>query len=219
MRIITILTLFSLSLSAVNIKFSKPFEQELKPNTLQAQISITVIQSSEEKVSQLLGKFSSFIDNQIEIEKKGGNYNIYPQYNYENNQRYKSDYIGTINYSISSNSSEKLNLFLTSLYKQKSNNRTNINTNSLRWIMSEELKEGKVDKLRLDAILWSDVYAKELSATLSKVCEVAKISFGNIGNLYPVFAELAGSSKSSAPTPTQDLQKITINPTFELECK
>ncbi len=216
MRVITILILFSLSLLAVNIKFSKPFEQELKPNLLQAQISITVIQSSEKKVSHLLGKFSSFIDASEEIEKKGGNYNIYPQYNYENNQRYKSDYIGTINYNISSPSSEKLNLFLASLYEKKSDNRTSINTNSLRWIMSKEIKEGKVDKLRLDAILWSDIYAKELSKTLSKVCEVVKISFGNIGNSYPV-SRL--EQASSAPIPTQDLQKITINPTFELECK
>ncbi len=217
MRVITILILFSLSLSAVNIKFSKPFEQELKPNLLQAQISITVIQSSEKKVSGLLGKFSSFINDQTEIEKKGGNYNIYPQYNYENNQRYKSDYIGTINYNISSPFSEKLNLFLASLYEKKSDNRTSINTNSLRWIMSKEIKEGKVDKLRLDAILWSDIYAKELSTTLSKVCEVVKISFGNIDNFFS--SEMTDIATSSAPIPTQDLQKITINPTFELECK
>ncbi len=216
MRVFIILVLFSLSLFAVNINFSKPFELELKPNILQAQISISVIQSSEKKVSMLLGKFSDFINNEKEIDKKGGNYNIYPQYNYENNQRYKSDYIGTINYNISSASSEKLNLFLTKLYEKKIDNRTNINTNSLRWIVSEELKVGQIDKLRLDAILWSDVYAKELSVSLSKVCEVVKISFSNVDNFYPAPMR---EMKSSAPIPTQDLQKITIRPTFELECK
>ncbi len=216
MKVISILILFSLSLSAVNIKFSKQFEFELKPNILQAEISISVMQSSEKKVSMLLGEFSNFINSEKEIDKKGGNYNIYPEYNYENNKRYKSDYIGTINYNISSKSSEKLNLFLTKLYEKKTDNRTNINTNSLIWIVSEELNVGQIDKLRLDAILWSDVYAKELSVSLSKVCEVVKISFGNIGNLYPAPMR---EMKSSAPIPIQELQKTTINPTFELECK
>ena len=216
MRIFIVLVLFSLSLFAVNINFSKPFELELKPNILQAQISISVIQSSEKKVSDLLGKFSNFIENEKEIDKSGGNYNIYPQYNYENNKRYKSDYIGTINYNISSNYPDKLNQFLTNLYEKKTDNRTNINTNSLRWIMSEELKVGQIDKLRLDAILWADVYAKELSNSLSKVCEVIKISFISVDNFYSAPMR---EMKSSAPVPTQDLQKITINPTFELECK
>lgn len=217
MRVIIVCIIFSISLFGVTINFSKPFELELKPNTLQAQISVMVTKSSEKEAAKLLGKFSTFIDSATEVEKKGGNYNIYPQYNYEDNKRYKSDYIGRINYHISSKSPEKLNSFIADLYAQKSDNRTNISTSSIMWVMSEDMKSGKIDGLRLDAILWADKYALSLSKSLSKKCEVKKISFDNSDNFE--YVSSARMSKLSAPVPTQDLQKISIKPSFELECK
>jgi hypothetical protein len=91
--------------------------------------------------------------------------------------------------------------------------------------MSKEQKEGKIDQLRLDAIVWAGTYAKKLSSKLSKSCAVSNISFDNIQHSYlkPMmrnYEERVMMDKAmTAPIPTQDIQKISINPTFKYECK
>ena len=222
MKIATLIALSSVSLFGLTINFSKTFDAEIKPDTLQAGINITVKKATEKEVVESLSKFSTFIDDAKDVEKKGGNYSVHPQYKYENNQRYKSDYMGNMHYQITSKDSDKLNNFLASLYGQKSDNRVDISTSSVSWIMSESQKSGKIDALRLDAIIWADSYAKSLSDSLSKQCSVTSVSFTPVNHYYPqpmMRNEAVMMDKAAAPTPTQDMQKMSLNPTFQLECK
>ncbi len=222
MKIISLIALSSVSLFGLTINFSKSFDTEIKPDTLQAGINITIKKKSEKEVTKLLSKYATFIEDAKSVEKKGGNYSVYPQYKYENNQRYKSDYAGNMQYQISSNDSDKLNDFLVSLYDQKTDNQVDISTSSVSWVMSESQKTGKIDSLRLDAIIWADSYANSLSTSLSKKCSVLSVSFTPVNHYYPQ-PMMRGKSMEmdagSAPVPTQDMQKISLNPTFQLECK
>lgn len=220
MKIVILSTALSMSLFSMTLDFSKSFYIEIKPDTLQANISIKVIEKSEIDVTHTLGKYSTFINKTDNIEKKGGNYTVYPKYSYENNRRYKNGYIGNMNYMVSSKDADKLNSFLEKLYSQKSKESVNISTSSLSWIMSEKQKENKTDALRLDAMLWGNSYAKTLSDSLSKKCTLTQLSFSKNNDYYPtpMMREMS-MDKSAAPTPTQDMQKITVNPTFKLECK
>ena len=220
MRIVILSTALSVSLFSMTLDFSKSFYIEIKPDTLQANISIKVVEKSEIDVTQTLGKYSTFINKTDDIEKKGGNYTVYPKYSYENNRRYKNGYIGNMNYTISSKDSDKLNNFLKKLYTQKSKESVDISTSSLSWVMSKKQKENKIDALRLDAMLWGNSYAKTLSDSLSKKCTLTQVSFSKNSDYYPtpMMREMS-MDKSSAPTPTQDMQKIRVNPTFKLECK
>lgn len=222
MKLAILTPLISVSLFGLTINFSKSFDAEIKPDTLQAGINITVKKAREKEVVESLSKFSTFIDDAKDVDKKGGNYSVRPQYKYENNQRYKSDYMGNMHYQINSKDADKLNAFLASLYGQKSDNRVDISTSSVSWVMSEAQKSGKIDALRLDAIIWSDAYAKSLSDSLSKKCTVNSVSFTPVNHYYPQSRMVSKSREMdtmSAPTPTQDLQKMSVNPTFQLECK
>lgn len=222
MKIATLMALSTMSLFGLTVNFSKSFDAEIKPDTLQAGINITVKKATEKEVVQSLSIFSTFIDDAKEVEKKGGNYNVHPQYKYENNNRYKSDYVGNIHYQITSKDSDKLNSFLVSLYALKNDNRVDISTSSVSWVMSETQKSGKIDALRLEAIIWADSYAKSLSDSLSKKCSVISVSFTPVNHYYPQPMMRNKSMEMdavSAPTPTQDMQKMCVNPTFQLECK
>ncbi|HIP03161.1 MAG TPA: DUF541 domain-containing protein [Campylobacterales bacterium] len=222
MKIATLITLSSVSLFGLSINFSKSFDAEIKPDTLQAGINITVKKASEKEVVQSLSMFSTFIDKDKDVEKKWGNYSVHPQYKYENNHRYKSDYVGNMQYQISSKDSDKLNNFLVALYSQKNDNRVDISTSSVSWVMSESQKSGKIDALRLEAIIWADSYANSLSDSLSKKCTVKSLSFIPVNHYYPqpmMRMESKNMDAVSAPTPTQDLQKMSVTPTIQLECK
>jgi uncharacterized protein YggE len=222
MKIYLSIILLATTAFGLTINFSKSFDVEIKPDTLEANINITAKNKTEKEVVEALGKLSSFIDNDIDIEKKGGSYNVYPEYKYENNHRYKSGYVGNMQYNISSKDADKLNNFLTSLYGQKINNSEEISVNSVRWVMSKEQKNGKIDKLRLDAIIWANGYAKSLSNSLSQSCKVKSVSFSQTDHYYPqplMRANYEAIADKSAPTPTQDKQKLSLTPTITLECR
>jgi uncharacterized protein YggE len=225
MKAIFLVPVVVLSLTAMEINFKKKFDLEIKPNTLQADVNIVVKKQSEKDVIEKLSHYSSYFEASKEVEKSGGNYNVRAEYRYENNHRYKSGYLGNMYYQVKAKESDKLSQFITSLYSQKSDEDVDISTSSVSWIMSKEQKEGKIDQLRLDAIVWAGTYAKKLSSKLSKSCDVSNISFDNIQHSYPKpmmrnYEERVMMDKAmTAPIPTQDIQKISINPTFKYECK
>ena len=83
--------LLASQLLAYTINFDKAFEIEMKPDTITTQITINTQKKSEKAVLQKLTSFSTFISGYKDVEKKGGNYSLYPAYHYENNHRTKMD--------------------------------------------------------------------------------------------------------------------------------
>jgi uncharacterized protein YggE len=221
MRRLLLPLLFSISLPAYTINFDKSFEIALKPDTLTTDITITTQKPLEKEVLQKLTSFSTFISGYKEVEKKGGTYSIYPEYRYENNRRFKNGYKGTMHYQISTSNPDDLNSFIANLHDKKKDFDVDISLSSVSWQLSPKQKEGQLDKLRLDAILWINHYAKTLSSNIPATCNVSKISLSAPSFDYPrpVMMEAKGLAADIAPTPEQDEQKISIHPHFELECK
>ena len=208
-------------LAAYTISFDKSFEIQIKPDTLTTQITISTQKPSEKVVLQKLTSFSTFISGYKDVEKKGGNYSVYPEYRYENNHRYKNGYRGTMNYQISSKKSDDLNTFIANLHDKKKDFDVDISLSSVNWTLSPKQKEGKEDALRLDAILWINDYANKLASQLHSICKVTKTTFSVPSYDYPrpVMMEAKSLASDAAPTPQQDIQKISIHPHFELECQ
>jgi len=210
------------SLSAYTISFDKSFEIVLKPDTLTTHITISTIKSSEKEVLKKLTSFSTYISGYLDVDKKGGNYSIYPEYKYENNHRYKNGYRGNMNYQISSKKAEDVNTFIANLHDKKKDFDVDISLSSVNWQLSPEQKEGQLDALRLKAIVWINDYAKTLSTQIKSECSVSKIFLNQTTYNYPqprMMMESKSLASDAAPTPEQDNQKMTINPHFELECK
>ena len=217
---LTLPLLVTSSLCAFTINFDKHFEMILKPDTLQTSINITSLKPSEKKVLKKLTTFSTFISGYKDVEKKGGNYSVNPEYRYENNHRYKSGYRGNIRYTISSKNPDDMNSFIANLHDKKKDFDVDISLSNVSWQLSPTQKVGQEDALRLEAFKWISNYAKQLSSSLSKTCKVSKISLNSPRFNYPQprMMEAKSMVSDAAPTPEQDEQKITINPHFELEC-
>ena len=209
------------SLSAYSINFDKSFEITLKPDTLTTHITISTKKTTEKDVLQKLTSFSTYISGYLDIEKKGGNYSIHPEYKYENNHRYKNGYRGDMNYQISSKEAEAVNTFIANLHDKKKDFDVDISLSSVNWQLSPEQKEGKLDALRLKAIVWINDYAKTLSTQIESECKVTKISLNQarFDHPAPMMLESKSMVADAAPTPQQDNQKMTITPHFELECQ
>ncbi len=218
---LTIPLILTSQLAAYSIYFDKSFEIQIKPDTITTHITISAQKPSEKEVLQKLTSFSTFISGYKDVEKKGGNYSVYPEYKYENNQRYKNGYRGTMDYQISSKKSDDLNTFIANLHDKKKDFAVDISLSSVNWILSPKQKDGKQDALRLDAIRWINSYANKLSKEIDTSCKVTKISLSSPSYDYPrpVMMEAKSLAADAAPTPEQDIQKITINPHFELECQ
>ena len=220
-KLITIPFLLTSSLLAYTINFDKSFEIDIKPDTITTHITISTQKPTEKIVLQKLTSFSTFISGYKDVEKKGGNYSVYPEYRYENNHRYKNGYRGTMDYQISSQKADDLNTFIANLHDKKKDFDVDISLSSVSWILSAKQKEGKQDALRLDAIRWINSYADKLSTELNSSCKVTKISLSAPSYNYPraVMMEAKSMAADAAPTPEQDIQKISIVPHFELECQ
>lgn len=219
MKHLVLLTCVALVANAFTITFSKTFSTEIKPDTLQTSIHINVKDDSEKEVAEQLARYSSFIERDETIIKKGGSYNIYPEYRYEDNKRYKNNYMGSISYTFSASDPKILNTFLSSLYDIKQSQQTDISTNSISWIISKKQQNGVDDSLRLEAITWANSYANELSTKLSKSCKLKHVNFGTTNHYYPAPVMREMSDKAAIPTPIQDNKPLQISPTFEMECK
>ncbi len=220
MKIILALPLLLVSLFAYTIEFEKSFEHEIVPDTLQASISVTVKDTDEKSVIRKLTRYANFVRNFPDVVKRGGNFNVYPEYNYERNRRYKTGYTGTLSYRIQSKDPKQIDTFLEKLHTLKESKTEDINIASLSWIMSDKQLRGKKDQLRLEALLWINRYTKKLSKSLKTSCLIKDVSF--IPVRYPSpYAESAMpiQKRDFAPTPQRDLQNISINATFQLECK
>ncbi len=221
MKKLLLLFILPFSLAAYTLNFDKTFEIALKPDTLMTNITIAALKPTEKEVLQKLTSFSTYISGYKDITKKGGTYTIYPEYKYENNRRYKTGYRGTMHYQISSHNSDDLNTFITTLHDKKKDFDVDISLSSVSWQLSQKQKNGKLDSLRLDAIVWINQYAKSLSMKLDTTCKINKISLTAPSFDYPrpVMMESRSVAPATAPTPEQDEQKIMINPQFELECQ
>ncbi len=212
--------LLSMSLSAYTINFDKEFKLALKPDTLKTMLSISTLKPSEKEVLEKLTSFSTFISHYKDVDKKGGTYSIHPQYQYENNRRYKNGYQGMMQYQISSKQADDMNTFIANLHDKKKEFDVDISIENISWVLSDSQQKGQEDILRLKAIKWITQYANELSTTLHTTCKVRKISLSSPQMSYPrpMMLEAKALSADSAPTPEQDQQVIAIHPHFELEC-
>ncbi|OQX74941.1 MAG: hypothetical protein B6D59_00680 [Campylobacteraceae bacterium 4484_4] len=220
MKSFFLFSLVAITLHAYTIEFDKTFQTKILPDTLQASISVQVKQTDEKSVIDTLTRYSKFIRNFPDVVKKGGNFNVYPEYNYEHNRRYKTGYSGTISYQIESQDPKKIDAFLEKLQALKRSKTEDINIASVSWIMSEKQLQGKMDKLRLETLLWINNYTKSLSKSLDTSCIIKDVSF--IPKHYPTpypTRTMPIDKAAFAPTPQQNPQMIQLHPTFQLECK
>jgi uncharacterized protein YggE len=216
------LVCISLLSAQTDIIFSKTFEKKIKPDTLTTNITFSTQKTSQETATNRLTKISDFVSAQNSVKSKGGDYSVNPHYDYDNGKNIQNGYDGIISYQLSSKNPEVLNKFTRELQRYGEKNGMIVAVSSASWGMSDnqEGSDGGVEDLRLEAIVWSDRYAKSLSSKIGKNCSIQKINFSG-GGYYPqpMMMKASMAMSDSAPIPTQDEQNININANIEMVCK
>ena len=213
----------ALSLLSYEIEMSQSFTKEISPNELGVSVSIFAKDKELKSVLNKLTDYSDFIKSfkSQSVVVKGGNFNTYPNYIYQNNKRIKVGYRGEVRFQIESKDSNKLNNFISQLSAKNSLNDVDMSISSMSWRVTKKDKQQTKEKLRIEAIYWGKKYAKQLSNTLGEVCSVKKINFGNVNDSIPpiVYARTGKNSETSIPTPVKRKQIYNINANFVFECK
>lgn len=203
------------------LKFDKVFELELMPDLLSADISITINDTSEKRVLETLTTYSDFIKGFKEVDIKGGQYTVFPNYRFEKGRRYSNGYRGNMNYTISSPNPNDLTAFLYKLEKKNQfKHNVDISIQSIHWKLSDKQSTNHYDELRLSAIKWSINYANTLSSQLAKSCEIKVVNiFPSGSSPMPMARDYATVRSESIAAPEQNFQKIKLLETLEIDCK
>jgi uncharacterized protein YggE len=209
------------------INFNKSFSKVVNPDLLNTYINISVEKKDESKVNVEIEKFNNFMKNNKSITLKNGSFTLSPKYKYYENKQEFIGYVGSLRYTAESTEAKKLNGFMDELISIKDSTKSEdvkLNISNVSWKISDELQNKSYDELRLESITWLESYAKNLSAKLSKYCEIKTINVNESqnGNIMYARAEMAYSSKAKVAAdvaPINSEQNININPSFTLECK
>lgn len=219
-----ILSLFILPLSlfSYEISFSKKFTTELKPDVLSSNFRIQIEGDSEKEISSKLEVFNKVIKKFDKIEKKLGSFNVRPNYKYNSNNSPKiTSYTGSLNYEISSINASSISEFISKMNDLKNSRNTSIIINGLSWKIKESSKNISQEVLRLESIHWINTYASNLSKNLNTSCTTKKIVISSnpfrINRLSSLSISSAKSSNISIPQ--SNLQEVSINVNYILDCK
>lgn len=217
--------LIPFALFAFEVSFSKKFEKEIATDKLSTSISVVVNKGSEAEVSPQLEKFNDFIRSNNTVEKRAGSFSIRPKRKYEKGHSTLIGYTGNLRYTIYATESKAINKFLKSFLKLKKHEDTSVTVSGLRWIVSEEKKTQTIESLRLEAILWAESYAQKLSTETNKNCKVSKINI-NTQSFRPSYQALRSEvmmdssvTKSNIPVPEVTKNRISLKPSYVMECK
>ena len=216
--------LLPVTLFSFEVEFNKQFSKELMADTLSANLIIRIDSSKEKDISKRLTKFNEEIKDYDEVEKKLGNFTIRPNYKYSSTNTPKiTGYIGELRYVIHSTNAKSINELITNINELKEKRDTSISVSGLSWKVKDSTYNVALDILRLEAISWAQVYSSNLSKDLQKRCSVKNIRINSHRNIRPMRANFSAEAmslkKQSIPVPQSNRQKISINPTYILECK
>lgn len=208
-------------LCAYELEFNKSFNKSIQNDKVNTNISISVDSKEINFINEKIEFFQDVIKDDNSVIKKNGNYSLIPNYTYQNNKQNFIGYRGTLNYSIETPKYEKLNQFITGLIDTKNNMNTNkvkLSVSNIRWIVSKDLYENNIDKMRIEAIDWIKIYTKSLADS----CIIKNISINkSSGYNPPRYSKnvMLESTSSMNITPSQTKQSIVLNANYKLECK
>ena len=232
MRYLIGIVFFSSIVFGYSIEFNKRFSKEIGNDEITSYISISSKHKTQKKAINGLNRYKKFMDKSQELKKTNIRQNSYPEYRYEkfssNNKRVLDGYKATLNYIISSTDSKKVAQYIENILKIKKDFESiQVSFSNLTYQVSKKKKEQTEDTLRLEAIIWSQNYVKELSKKLQQTCEVTDIRIGTNSYVRPMQRDyltlgkgavsMESSAKVSMPTPSDT--NISINSSFKFECK
>ncbi|AXK47928.1 SIMPL domain-containing protein [Aliarcobacter trophiarum LMG 25534] len=227
-RVLSTALFFPIFAFSYELGFNKTFTKSINADTIMSNISISVEKPNEKSINIEIEKFNNFVKNTKNITIENSYYNLTPKYEYIDNKSVFKGYLGESRFTIKSEDTKKINGFLNDLIELKDSIKSNdlkLNVSNLSWELSNKLQYKMIDELRLEALIWIENYAKELSAQISKKCNVKSVNINEESSTYYPRARMQSSADSLQKsyeqeiTPINNEQSIKINTNYILDCK
>ncbi len=214
---------FPIFVFSFEVEFHKKFYHELPHDILSANISITIKDNSELKVSDRLDVFNQKIKSFDKVERKLISFNIRPKYRHSGNTPKITGFSGKLRYKINSRKAIYMNEFITEIASLKNNRDTVVSVSNLSWSVREGTYNVSLDLLRLESINWIQTYISNLSKDLNRNCEIKSIQINQEDNsIRYKMGEVYDDTSLATNTlsvPEANQEKIVINSKYILECK
>lgn len=205
------------------LNFNKEFSKSLLPNELTSSVKVVVENKEEKEVIAGLNIYNKFLKKYDKVKKSNLSMSITPKYSYKEGESNFQGYNGVLNYTVSSNKSADIKKFLEKFYELKEDASHVLLMPTMQWKIDDEKYEKELEDLRLNAIVWTNNYAKELSKKLNQKCSVRQINissnFARPVNYSNDMVMLKSSERLEIPVLEKIDQTISIKPNISLECK
>lgn len=205
------------------LNFSKEFSTSVLPNELTSSVRVVVENKDEKEVMSSLNIYNRFLTKYKKVKKTDLSMSITPKYSYKDGVSSFQTFSGVLSYSVTSEKSSEIKEFLEKFYELKDDESHSLFMPSIKWKIDDKAYENELEKLRLNAIVWTNKYAKDLSKELHLSCLVTKIDISsNISRPISYSNDmlmLRSSKKVDAPILEKVNQTIMIKPNISLECK
>lgn len=219
-KLLLVLPLFAFSFE---IEFNKKFTHELSRDTLSAFLKVTITDDNEIIVRKRLEVFDKKIKTYDKVERKLNNFTIRPKYKHSSSTPRILGYVGELKYHINSRKARFIDEFISEVTSLKKNRDTSVSVTDLSWSVREDTFNVTLDLLRLEAILWGQRYASNLSVDIEKDCTLKNITINRIEQFLQKdekeIYSVSDISQKATPVLESNQEKIKINPKYILECE
>ncbi len=199
-------------------------KEEIKPDIIIFNISITANGQKEIEVINILGDVDKAIRN-FNLEYSGGSYSVQENCWIENNKKKCAGYYGELNYVFRLENPSEQNKIIDTLnvFKGKYNEKMKYQISRPSWAVSERKLKEVGEELKLKLIDKAKDFSNKVSKRLNKECFIQSINYDVI---YPILSKRSYlqaaspiSISSQAPEPKEDEFTIRVKAAFNFVCK
>lgn len=172
MKTILFLTLFCINSFAIEISKQKTFTSSLLPTQQTSSFNLSYSSKSSAQIEKLFEKTISTVDKSSIC--KGGQYKIYPKYEYIQNKKIAKGYNSNIYFNCEFDDIKTYE----KLIRKIKRNHFQLTQNKISYKVSEEQIEEEKLHLELQGYNYAKKYAKQLNKTFHN-CTIKSVSFSS----------------------------------------
>lgn len=211
MKTIFFLSFLLIQSYALEITKQKTFTSYIVPTKQTTSFILNYASRSSNQIEKLFEKAISTVEKSTIC--KGGQYRIYPQYQYIQNRKIANGYNSNINFNCEF---EDIELY-EKLIKKIKRLRSKLTQNKISYKVSEQQIEKEKSNLEIDAYNYAKQYTKKLNNTFSK-CSIKSVSFSS-PHQPTLYRTMIKEEKTTTTAPIDEEVKIKLNVRYLFDCK
>lgn len=211
MKTLLTISFLVINIYALEITKQKSFITEISPTTQSSSFSLNHTAKKSDQIEKVFSKAITLVDKSTIC--KGGQYKIYPEFEYKNNQKTQIGYNSYINFNCKFSNSKEYEKLLQRIKKLD----TKLTQNQISYEITPLENENQKTKLELKAYNYAKEYSGKLN-TIFESCSTKSINFRDSHQAVQYRAMTASKDTTVTSPIAQDVE-IKLNVEYVFECQ